>query len=971
MNTQVRRKALGGLCAMVLGLTGLGAGATTALAQTAQPAQTSQTQQTDAGSYALTGADGTALAPQQGGSDAALDAATTPQQGAPDLKNVKQLPDTVSLSDMFAYGLASAQSGQTGDDALAPNAAAATAQAPAAAAKASMTLFPQTVSHADLAARRAIAIHAEGFAAGEALKYEVAGPGDPLYNMTQYFAGYADNDGRWINTISYLNADYARKGDYTVKLTGMKSGATVEDRYTITDEPAALPAGTATMTLASDSITQADMRAGGMKFTAAGFKAGESVKIYAVTSLGDAQLIDDGTADANGELADAVVGRTSVGLTGLFQMVAVGAESGSAKADFTVVANDDPFADAVDRKAADGVKLTIAPQRISQYALGLQGVKFTVDGMQKDEQVEFIMIDPFTGFTQAFPMMPTTYPKPIEGQYSSPLYDTSLAAKPGTYEIKVVGTKSGYVTGNYEVYDDTSVTIDPKIEPTGTFATHVKDGVATMTQSELLKDGAISFKATGFVPGDYTESTIINPNGSQMPGVSGLTDKNGVYTDDGTYWAAPYNFGGRSGYNNALVPGSYTLVVADHYAKSRIYTQITINVTDDSAIASRGKVAVSAPTISAYDLYKKGLALNVSGFGASELGSLLITTPNGSPAIASPMTLNGNGSYQGTFTAKDPETAQTGEYKVVFYTNDADHAKQEATFTVTDERAPEPTIDVTLSAATLTQSAFHADGLNLSATGLTAYQYADVRITEPDQTTVIAATVEADADGNLKLAAPLKRATDAAQTGTWNVEVKTKDYHHGEATFTVTGDKAAPGVDKSALQALVDKVGQLHESDYTADSWAKLAAPLAAANETLANASATQAQVNTAWGNLSDAVNGLVVNGGSGDNNGGSDNNGGTGDNNGSDDNNAGSDADGSANGQNGAGSGSGSAADDGASKPGSGTANDAAADRAASGSANGSKLAVTGASMGLMAAGAMLTIAGAVMLLAARKERA
>lgn len=963
MNINITRRALGGLCAVVLGLTGLGAGAMTAIAQTAQPDQAqnaaSQSPSSSAGAkggYTLTGADGQSAPVRQSASDDAFKAATTPQQGAPDLKNVKTLPDTIALSEMFHYEAASTSDAKPdGADALAPNGGAASdVQAPAAAtgAKAGMTLYPKTVTHQELSAKRAIAIHADGFAAGEAIKYEVAGPGDPLYNMTEYFAGYADKNGRWINTISYLDADYARKGDYTVKLTGLKSGASVEDKYTITDEPAALPAGSAKVVLASDSITQHDMRYTGMKYTASGFKAGESVKIYAVTSLGDAQLIDDAKADANGEVSDAVTASTAVGLTGAFRIVAVGSdpESGSAAAGFDIVADDDPFKDAKNRKAADTVKLTIEPKRISQYALGLQGVKFTVDGMQKDEQVEFILTDPNTGFQVWYGMTPTTYPKPVEGQYYSPMYDTSLAAKPGTYEVKVVGSKSGYVTGSYEVYDDTSVKIDPKIEPTGDFAKHVRNGIATMTQSELLADGAISFKATGYVPGDYTESYIVNPNGSQMPAVSGLTGDDGTYVDDGSWWKAPNNFGNRSGYNNALVPGDYTLVVADHYAKNRIYSQIVIKVTDDSKTAPRGKVAVSSPSISAYDLYKTGLKLEVSGFNASEPGSLLITTPNGTPAVASPLTLNAEGVYTGTFKGNDPEGVQAGEYKVAFYINDTDHPKQETTFTVTDERAPEATIGVKLSADTLTQSEFSKTGLGLSATGLDAYQYGDVRITEPDGNTVIATTLQADVDGNIKLAAPLKRVTDTAQPGKWTIQVKTKDYHHGEATFTVTGSNKPAGVDKNELRQLVDKAQSLRESDYTADSWAGLGAPLAAAKSVLAKTDATQAQVNIAWGDLNDAIGALVKKAGSGDN-GGNGNNSGDSGNTGNTGN-------------------TGNPGDNGADAGGNGTHVETG-DDGGSGTTANSPLASTGTSVVLLTAGALLTLVGGVALAKARKERA
>ena len=53
--------------------------------------------------------------------------------------------------------------------------------------------------------------------------------------------------------------------------------------------------------------------------------------------------------------------------------------------------------------------------------------------------------------------------------------------------------------------------------------------------------------------------------------------------------------------------------------------------------------------------------------------------------------------------------------------------------------------------------------------------------------------------------------------------------------------------DKTALQAMVDKVNGLDEKLYTEASWAKLADPMAKANEVLANKDATQDEVNAAY----------------------------------------------------------------------------------------------------------------------------
>lgn len=868
MDKHSRRAAISGLCALVIGLGSMGAGASAALAQPAQSAaaqsaaasSTTAAAKTTSNGYTLTDIAGSSAA-QKAKADTTVKEATTPKKGAPDFKEVQELPSTISSDNILKYQIASETAGKDGyskaaSDEAVRNPAGTVAPKAAADGKATLELTPKSVTHEQLAAKRAIVIHAAGFTPGEAIKYEVTPPDDPSYNFTEYFAGYADKKGRWLNTISYLNPTYARKGDYTVKLTGLKSGASVEDKYTITDDPAKPTATTAKITTDRASISQSDMRWSGIKYTVSGFKPNEEVTVSVIPSLGDAQTLGTATTDANGEFTKTVTSATAVGLTGTFQFVASGEQSGIAMTTFKVVANDDPYKDSINKKAPDTAKLTIDPKRISQYAIAMQGLTLTVTGFQKDEQVQFIVTDPDTGFQRAWSMIPVTYPKPVEGSYYSPMYDTSLQAKPGTYAVKVVGSKSGYVTGSYEVYDDTSIKIDPKVEPTGEMAKHYKDGVVTYTQSEILKDGAISFKATGYVPGDYAETTIINPNGTQMQGVSGLTGDDGTYVDDGSHWSGQGNFGNVSGYGNAIVPGNYTLIVADHYAKSRIYSQINIKVTDDSTTADRGSVKLDPTDISAMDFYKTGVKLNITGFKANELGSISIVASDGSHFVATPLMLNANGAYQGTLKVNSPELAQHGKYTVAFYTNDANHAKQEGSFTVNDEQ-PAPTIDVKLSADQLTQDDFTKTGLTLDATGLSAFQWGDVHITLPDGHDALVFSAQADGDGNFSRTEPLKWSTDAAQPGTYKVHVQTADYHYGDVAFTVTGDKTT-GVDKSELQQLVDKVSDLKQSDYTADSWAGLAEPLAAAQAVLGKATATQAEVNTAWVNLSDAIDALV-----------------------------------------------------------------------------------------------------------------
>ncbi|MCL2492017.1 MAG: NEAT domain-containing protein, partial [Coriobacteriia bacterium] len=78
-------------------------------------------------------------------------------------------------------------------------------------------------------------------------------------------------------------------------------------------------------------------------------------------------------------------------------------------------------------------------------------------------------------------------------------------------------------------------------------------------------------------------------------------------------------------------------------------------------------------------------------------------------------------------------------------------------------------------------------------------------------------------------------------------------------TKTVTVDVKKQTVNKSDLQALVDRASQVDQSKYTPASIQALNSALAVARKVLANASATQAQVNEAYVALKNAYDGLVL----------------------------------------------------------------------------------------------------------------
>ena len=79
----------------------------------------------------------------------------------------------------------------------------------------------------------------------------------------------------------------------------------------------------------------------------------------------------------------------------------------------------------------------------------------------------------------------------------------------------------------------------------------------------------------------------------------------------------------------------------------------------------------------------------------------------------------------------------------------------------------------------------------------------------------------------------------------------------GEGRITVSKDAAVQPVNKEALQQSVDAAETLTEADYSAESWAVLAAALAEAKAVLAKEDATQAEVDAAAAALDAAVEAL------------------------------------------------------------------------------------------------------------------
>ncbi|KAB7788986.1 FIVAR domain-containing protein [Bifidobacterium leontopitheci] len=941
MGRQATSRMIGGLCALVIGLGGFGTGVSIAVAQpTAAASATAST----AASATKDGKDGDAiLASLKGKAKDPVKTYGTPAVGTTDtLKNdknavdlaklgVKTLGSDITLRDFGKVTSTTQSNTQSNNDdqrifAWTPTEKDTTT--------AKLTLYPQQVTHQQLLTRRGIAIQGTGFLPGEAISFQVAGPGDPLYSMTSSFAAYADNQGRFIHTVSYLDATYARQGDYTIKLVGYKSGRVATEKYTITDAPKAIEQGATKVEFATPTITQQNLWHGGtgLKYTISNLQPKEKVTEYLVTSMGDTQTIGNETADDNGTISASLIAQTRFTLTGQYQFIVIGEKSGATVGDYTVVETPDDFKDAVNTPAdTSKVKFTINPKRVSQLAVP-RGVQLSVTGLQPKENVEVFFVDPVTGWTFADPL-PYTNDK---GEWGTMFGDTSLDMTIGTWTFKIVGAKSGYVEDTLEVYKDSAV-IDPKIELTGELAKHAdKNGVVQMTQTEMLAEGLITYKASGYVPLDGIMNYLTTPTGNQIQIYGRRVGEDGTFEEDGSAWKGIDRFADLAGYGNAISPGYYTLVVADGWDSS-INASIKFHVTDDSPEAAYGDVKVAQTQISPEDYYKKGLSFTVSGFKPGSGGTLVVTGPSGNVNISRPIVLDDQGHMENKLVTSNPDAVARGTYTITWYTGDDDHAKKSATYTVTDEKI-QPTITLSLPADSYTQDELHDKGLTVNGTGLDAFQWTDVRLILPDGTKLLAATLQADRDGNI--ADTWKWDTDAAPAGTWTLRADTSDFHYGETKFAVTGTKTA-GVDTTALQQLVKQAGSLRESDYTADSWATLATALNAAKDVLDNAASTsQAKVNTAWGNLNDAIEALAAkSGNSGNHNGGNHNGGGS----------------------NGGGSNGGS--NGGGNAGGAGAGNGSASGNGPGIAGNGQQLGKTGASVSLMTVGILLALAGAAML--------
>lgn len=115
--------------------------------------------------------------------------------------------------------------------------------------------------------------------------------------------------------------------------------------------------------------------------------------------------------------------------------------------------------------------------------------------------------------------------------------------------------------------------------------------------------------------------------------------------------------------------------------------------------------------------------------------------------------------------------------------------------------------------------------------------------------------------------AALVKARDAAQdvadndkASAYEVELALANLKSAIAGLEQKGEEPGPGpveVNKTDLQATVNKADKLVETDYTAETWSVFAKALKAAKQVLGNENATQDQVNEALNTLQDAISKL------------------------------------------------------------------------------------------------------------------
>ncbi|WP_129291759.1 hypothetical protein [Streptomyces sp. N1] len=618
---------------------------------------------------------------------------------------------------------------------------------PAAAEALNVTVAPASAPRTQLAEAKEVKISASGLDAGESYRVLVAAPGGAENDLTFVAERNADDQGKAAYTLRYADPSFARAGTYTVTVRGERSGDAGSAGFDILDEPALPAAGKGAVTASPAVSTRTEAYTDGIGIELTGFGPGEQVDLEYVRPLGDRAHIDTYTASAQGTVSDTIVAESTQSEVGVYTLLAIGQTTGHAYGTFTV--SPDPTAP---EHPAENVEAAITPRTIDQIALAQSGVKITAHGFRDDERVQFRYTSP-TGRTVQF----GTRPAGKDGTYTSPFYDTSGRAKPGTHTITLAGADSGYVQASFtvtksDVTPDPAVTISPD----------------TVAQDQLFAT-TMAIEGKGFIPGDYIRQVLIWPNGStsmQLPGY--MADPTGAFRDTDFQVQDP------------LMPqGTYIMRFSGRIAGTLdVRWTVTEPADNDPGTFS---LTTTPSSLSRSQLHDPGITVSATGLKPGETVALEAVEPSTARSVIARGTANGDGAYSTTVKSRSATAVDEGTLRLTLHTS---HSRAVTTdVEINDAKnPPEITLTTRTSWTKATVSTFVRHGITVTASGLDRNEKVTVSVTLPDGRRSVTATVTATADG--KLTHRLKPAPTTPQQGRYTVQLQGQGAHYGQTAFT-------------------------------------------------------------------------------------------------------------------------------------------------------------------------------------------
>ncbi|MCL8014956.1 hypothetical protein [Streptomyces sp. AS02] len=621
--------------------------------------------------------------------------------------------------------------------------------APSADAEAlGVSVEPASVTRAELTELKTVTISATGLEPGESYRVLVAAPNGADNDLTFVSERDADADGHASYPLRYTDPSFARAGTYTVTVRGERSQTAGTATFTVLDEPALPAAGAGTVTASPAVSTRTDVYEDGVAVEIAGFTPGEQVTLGYVRPLGDKADIDTYTADSTGTVADTIVAESTQSEVGDYTLVAYGEASGYAYGTFRV--EPDPSTPA---EPAENVTASIAPTEIDPIALAQTGVKITAQGFQGGEKVEFRYTSP-TGRTVSFGSRPAN----SDGSYTSPFYDTSGQASPGTHTITLVGATSGYVAADFTV-TESDVHLDPAVILSPD----------TVAQDQLFGT-TMRIEGSGFIPKDYVRQVLIWPNGSTSMQLSGyIADADGSFTDEDFQIQDP------------LMPeGTYTMRFSGRIAGT-FDVRLTIAAPADT---EPGDFALTATpdSVSRAQLSDPGVTVTASGLQPGETVALEALEPSTARSVVARGKADDEGTYTTVVKARTATSVDEGTLTLTLHT--AYSRTVTTDIEINDAKNPPAiTLDTTVDRPHVSTRAFLRTGVKATVTGLTAGELITVAVVLPDGKRSVVATLPADKHG--QLVHRLRPAAATPQQGTYSVQFQGDGRHYGVATFLV------------------------------------------------------------------------------------------------------------------------------------------------------------------------------------------